>query len=150
MKTFIAALICLLSITAHADSLYTGAWSYHFGDTYMETDEYFSDVSNSTHYLLAYERNNYIVGGFKNSFGDPTDLVGRKFNVFDAGGFEGSLYAGATYGYFACQKDLVEPDKQKARVCPALVPEVAYKRFAVQPAVIILGNAIALTIKWEI
>jgi hypothetical protein len=119
--------------------LYTGAWSYHINPA--------EGVNNETHNLIAYETHNYIVGAFKNSFSDPTVIAGKRFELFESGDFKAGLYAGVTYGYHGCQQT---EDTGKKAVCLAAVPEISYTKYSVQPTIMILGNAVAFSIKWDL
>lgn len=144
MKSLIAFVVLLLSFTASADALYTGAWSYHIDPA--------PTVNNETHYLLAYEHEGYILGGFKNSFSDPTAVIGKRFELFEAGDFKGGIYLGATYGYYGCTPERGRPThpNNDRQACLAAVPEISYTKYKVQPTVMLLGNAIAFSIKWDI
>lgn len=143
MKNLVIALIIAITASANADSLYTGGWSEHINPVM---------VTNETHYLLAYEREGYIVGGFKNSFGDPTALAAKRFESEKANRFLGEynlkagLYVGATYGYYGCDSG----GGEKATVCAAVVPEISYTKYRIQPTFVLLGNAVAFTIKWDL
>ncbi len=131
--------LCFSVRQAHADSIYLGAWSDHISHQ--------DDVKNSQHDLIAYEHNSYIVGYFKNSFNNDTALIGKRFNLFDAGDFNFGVYGGVTYGYKDCGAGRPQPYGAPAVACFALVPEVSYPAYKVQPSLILIGNAIAITFK---
>jgi hypothetical protein len=143
MKIIAAFILAIASVAAQADSLYTGAWSYHINPA--------ESVNNETHNLLAYETHGYIVGAFKNSFSDPTVVVGKRFELFEAGNFKSGIYVGATYGYYSCtpERGQVEGSRDR-KVCFAAVPEISYTKYSVQPTVMLLGNAVAFSIKWDL
>lgn len=144
--------LLFLSLNAMADDspkyLYTGAWSKHMGgDTYMEgkrIKEY-----NETHNLIGIEIDGYLVSSFYNSFYTQGYLVGKKFYRDEIiKDFEFSIYVGATSGYAICMGEK-EPGYEYNRWCPAVVPTIAYTRFKVEPVVLIIGNALALSVRWE-
>ncbi len=140
MKAVLAILVIIFSFSAKADNLYTGAWSYHINSTPF--------ITNETHHLLAYEHDRLIVGAFKNSYGDLTAVVGSRFELFEAGDFRGGIYLGITYGYRTC--DNMAKGNPDRVFCPAVVPEISYTRYKLQPTVMLLGNAIALSFKWKL
>jgi hypothetical protein len=156
MKTKILSVVfvvvSLLSSIAYADSIYTGAWSKHYGGAY--------GVTNENHELIGYEHNNIAVATMLNSYGNRTYVAGYKFTSTDVGvnHLDASLLLGASYGYLSCQGygDI----GSKRRVCPALIPELSYTKFKLQPSVMLFPSdfdnykpktvAVAFAIKWEI
>jgi hypothetical protein len=145
VKTLIL-LVVLLSNVAFSDSLYTGAWSYHFTD--QET------VRNETHNLLAYEHKGWIVGTFNNSYKDQTFVFGKKIFSGDLGVLHTNLYVGIDYGYKECKSGRPQDPHNPAVVCPAIIPEFTIKdasftKYQIKPAIIVIGNALALSVKSE-
>ncbi len=138
----------LLSPLAYADSLYTGAWSEHITGNHQENEVGTLDVTNSEHNLLAYEKDSYIVGYFKNSFNNDTIVVGKRFELFELGDFKAGVYTGATYGYYSC-RGMADLGADK-KVCPAIVPEISYTKYKLQPTLLMLGGAVAISLKWDI
>ncbi len=127
-----------VSQIAAADALYVGAWSVHIDAA--------ENVNNGDHRLLAYERNGYIVGYFKNSFSEDTGFVAKRFELFERGNWKAAVYVGVDYGYNGCEQS---KDTGKNSVCPLVVPELAYTKHKTQIVVSLLGNAIAIGPKWE-
>ena len=125
----------LLSGTCHADSVYLGGWSKHL----------VSGDFNETHNLLAYERNSYVAGGFKNSFNDNVYFAGKNF-TYDLSVFEFGVIAGAMYGYDEQDAPLLNHNKFQ----PMLVPHVTIKTdYFIKPTVLMLGEAVAITFRIE-
>jgi hypothetical protein len=119
------------------DEVYLGAVSYHINDD--------RDLK-STHAMLACEKGGYIVGAMENSHEDPTALVGKKFNIYSKGYIDSRIYVGATYGYYGCDNR----DTGSSRsICPMIVPEISYTKYRVEPAIVLLGNALAVTVKYN-
>jgi hypothetical protein len=138
----------LEAASANADSIYTGAWSHHMGDKTERTETFVVSIDNETHYLLAYERAGYVIGGFKNSFGEPTAIAGKRFQLFESGDIEAGVYIGASYGYYSCTREIDE--KQTPNLCPAVVPEISYTKYRLQPTFMLLGDAFTFSLKWDI
>jgi hypothetical protein len=152
MKYITVFLMLLFSSVAYCDSLYTGAWSVHFAGQYREEVNgditTWAEVSNSKHNLIAYETNSYIIGHFKNSFDESTFVVGKRFQIMENEVWNAGIYVGATYGYKGCTN--VPAADAKAKVCAAIVPELVYTKYKMQPTVMLLGGALAVGIKWDI
>lgn len=138
---FIAALTC------QADSIYAGAWSYHLNPVV--------GVNNQTHQLLAYERNSYVFGTFKNSFGDRTYIAGKEFELFEYGYIRGSVLLGVDYGYKECIANKVSANEYKyksrgsAKACIVGVPSLQYTKYKLQPTFSAMGDALTLGIKMD-
>lgn len=131
---FITAAI--LSAPSHADSVYVGAWSKH-----LDGGDY-----NETHELIAVERRDWIAGTLINSFGDRTYMFGKGWDLATTEDWNFRVYAGASYGYRACDGSEQGEDP---KVCPAIVPELSYTKHRVQPAIMLFGGAVALSVKFE-
>lgn len=139
---FAAAILLLLSVACESKSddelyVYTGAWSHHVGSDY----DY-----NQDHDLIAVEYKNVFVGFFKNSFAEDAFAAGYKIKR-TWGDFEGSVLFGGTYGYRDCFSGYADAAR---RVCPVVVPSLAYTAYKVQPTVMILGNALAISVRFEL
>ena len=134
---FIMFLLEFVAIRANADSVYVGAWSHHFSET--------PGLKNSNHNLIAYEHKGYIAGYLVNSFDDEVYIVGKRFELFEYGNFKSGIYLGATYGYYGC-----ENQTDHATTCFAAVPEISYTKYKIQPSILILGNAAAISFKIDI
>lgn len=136
----LAGLVLILAVwsgNAKAETyLYAGAWSKHFGN-----EEY-----NEQHDLIAIEHKNVIAGYFRNSYDEDALTAGYKFKR-DYGPLEAGVMAGAVYGYRHCFKGWAEQDR---RVCPMLAPYVSWDAGPVNPTVLVLGNAVAISIRIEL
>lgn len=131
----LAALI-LLSFSAQADYLHLGGWSKHLVDGNF----------NETHHLIAIEHDNYIIGGFVNSFDDYTLLAGKKFSWQNENeSLEWGFLVGITYGYSSQDVSL-----SVNGFMPVLVPYLSCTEYKVQPALLLLGNAVAITFRIEL
>lgn len=117
--------------------VYTGAWSKH-----LFTDQEYNEVHN----FAAIEHKGVMGGYFKNSYNEDSYVVG--FRLTKAwGDFEGGVMFAATYGYRDCVQGYADASK---RLCPAIVPSVAYTKYRVQPLALLLGNALAFSVRFEI
>lgn len=134
MKKYV--LLILLSFSAQADYLHLGGWSSHLtGGDY-----------NEAHYFHAYEKGNFLVGGFVNSFNDYTLLAGKKIKwKNDSESIEWGFLAGMTYGYSNDDVPI-----SAGGFMPVLVPYLSYTEYKVQPTLLLLGNAVALTFRVEL
>lgn len=122
--------------------LYTGAWSYHLNDPKR-------DEKNETHYLLAYNKTGVLVGTFKNSYYDQALLIGREINTWQYKDIQAGIYGGVVLGYWQCFGGKEEGDQMR-NICPAIIPEIAYTKYKVQPSFMLLGKAAVFTIRWRI
>lgn len=130
------ALLLLLSFSAQADYLYLGGWSSH-----LTSGDY-----NETHHFHAYEKDGWLVGGFVNSFNDYTLLAGKKYNwKNDSESIEWGFFTGMTYGYSG-DDVAISVDG----FMPVLVPYISYTEYKVQPALLLMGNAVAITFRVEL
>lgn len=138
LMAFVIAVAVAYVQNAKAETyLYAGAWSDHpFSD-----HEY-----NEEHNLAAIEYKSVVAGYFRNSYGEDSFVTGCRFKRA-WGDLEASLLVGATFGYRHCIKGMADRDR---RVCPVAVPMVAYTKYRVQPGVMILGNAVAVTVRFEL
>ncbi len=138
LMAFVIAVAVAYAQNAKAETyLYAGAWSDHpFSD-----EDY-----NESHRLAAIEYSSVVAGYFRNSYGEDSFITGYRFKR-SVGHWEGSLLVGATWGYRHCFKGYADRDK---RFCPVAVPMVAYTKYRLQPGVMILGNAVAVTARVEL
>lgn len=128
----------LLAAESHAETyVYTGAWSKHIAS---KTDY------NEAHRLVAVEHGNTIAGYFKNSFGDDSFFAGSTYSR-QWGYFEGTLMVGAMYGYKGCKG---QQEQERKMVCPMAAPAVSYTKYEAEPTLIVLGNAVAISVRWEL
>lgn len=133
-KFLTAMLLVLLSSLSVADSLYIGGKSIHWVGDY----DY-----NSDHNTVAYEHGGYVLGYFKNSYHQDTVFTSKVFKITEMGYFDLNLHAGLSYGYSKClfvKEDYYIDDP--AKVCPAIVPELVYTRYKVQPTLMLMGGLV--------
>lgn len=140
MKYLIAVILTLTCVFANADTLYTGAWSKHIDDDPL--------VNNNTHALIAYEHRNIVVGYYDNSYSEDTVFTLYQYNVATYGNIDLNVGVGISYGYSKCAYS--KSDNNPREVCLIAVPEIVYTKYKVQPAILLLGNAVAISIKWEL
>lgn len=130
----IILLVCVMG--SHADTLYFGGWSTHLG----EPDAPY----NQSHEMLGYERGNVFAARFINSHNRESYAVAYAWK-WQKADIQWGIYAGAVYGYRSCYGD----DGEKTVYCPLLVPMVSYTKYAVQPTVLLMGNAATFAIRYS-
>ena len=139
MKTLAIAASLILALTATPSlaetSIHAGGFSYHVA-TGHKVDY------NSNHKLLAVEHNGLLVGRFSNSYNRTTAIAAYGWSK-QWGNWRGAVYVGAMRGYRSCYGD----DGDKAVVCPVAFPSLHYTAWRVQPGVLVLGEAVALTVR---
>ena len=135
----LAIVLALFARSVGAETyVYTGAWSEHIGSEH----DY-----NETHSLAAVESHGVIGGYFRNSFSEDVLFAVATLSR-DMGHFEASVWVGAMYGYRDC-KGAKAYDKSR-RACPVAAPTVSYTANTIQPTVIVLGNAVAFSVRWQL
>ena len=139
MKLLIASALICASLNAGADSFFVhvGAWSQHFSG---------SDY-NESHNLLAAEHQGYIAGYFKNSYGEDSGFIAKRF-VRDYGHWQAGVTVGAVHGYRSCLKGW--DGENNKRLCPLISPSITYTAYAVQPSLLVMGNAVAVSIRTDL
>lgn len=149
MKIIIAILMVITANTVMADGLYTGAWSYH-----PNRDEWRKDgwELNENNQLIAYRYGKYTGGHFYNSFGDSTVFVSVELVTKQIYDFKATLYGGATHGYPYCSgREHPKTEHDEAKTCAALMPEIRYTKYHLQPALFLMERKIfALGLFWDI
>lgn len=150
MKTAMLLILLAASALAGADGYaYLGAWSQHPNS---------KGNVNESHNLLAYELKGVSVGTFVNSFGDRSYIATIEAASVTMGDFEARALVGVVYGYRECGKSQPEPSRHEygpmpavkegpKLYCPAVIPEISYTGYRIQPSLILLGPAPALTFK---
>jgi len=135
MNRLIVAFLLVASADAFASGAYlhTGAWSKHFSD----------DAYNESHSLLAVEYRSYMAGYFKNSYGEDSVFAAKRWS-WSRGNWEAGIAVGAVYGYRHCFKGWADRSR---RVCPLVSPSLTYTKYAIQPSVLFMGNAVALSVR---
>lgn len=147
MKIIFVILLMTFSVNALASdvSIYLGGWSKHIivkGDG--------SIPLNDNHKILAVEHNNWIAGYFNNSYYDDSGVIARKYHIMSNNVWSFDIGVGASYGYRKCSLKGRYPRNADKRWCPAIIPEITYAKYRVQPSVMIMTGALVLTFKVEI
>lgn len=133
-----------ISFAKEPVSVYLGALSTHFGKSPREQEGQPREYTN-TNPLLAVKYRKFVVGAFRNSFGNPSYFIGRQVHSEKVGNFSFGIAVGATYGYTACTSGKY---REKDKFCFALVPEISYTGFKwVQPTIILTGPAASFALK---
>ncbi|MFW0778472.1 MAG: hypothetical protein ACN2B6_12225 [Rickettsiales bacterium] len=139
MKKLILAALIAVSTQAAADTkLYLGGWSSHINPP---------GPRNETHSAVIVSHNNIVAGSFVNSFNEQGSIVGydfsHSFKYADVG-----VMTGAIFGYEEWMLvDSVMEDLLIGDVLPSVVPHVDLNILPyVNPAVLWMGDAVALTI----
>lgn len=118
--------------------VYLGGWSYHLGTDY----DY-----NGDHNMVVFEYGDVVFGGFKNSFNENTYVLGYHWYK-DVEDFRFSAMGLLTYGY--SQGNYYEMFYERGSGAKALVVpvvSVSYTKYQVQPAIGLMGNALAVLVK---
>ena len=130
------AALLLLSFGVQADYIYVGGWSSHLS----------SGNYNEEHHFHAYQKEDWLVGGFINSLDDYTLIAGKSFIwTNEAESIEAGFVAGLSYGY--------KHEHAKLSIngfMPVLVPYITYTSHKIQPSLLLLGSAVALTFRIEL
>ena len=135
----------VLGYQAERVSLYVGGWSHHL--TERDNGEDF----NESHNMFALEVDNYVIGTFKNSFGDQTYAVGYNYS-WEYQDFEYGVLAGVSYGYKEKYMDDSKTFLNYNGWMPLVVPYVNYNLYedndvSIKPQLMLLGSAVAVTIR---
>lgn len=131
MKTAIAIISIALSANAMADtSVYLTFASHHF---MKESDKTYNE--NNPGVILGYD--GYLVGGFKNTFGEQSYLAAKQFD-FNAGNLHYGLIAGGVTGY--------DYSWTTGDVTAFAAPYVSYDIGHVSPTVLLLGKALTFSV----
>jgi len=126
------------------NSIYFGGFSKHL----------FTDGLNETHHFLGYERNDILIGAFKNSYNDWTAVAAYDFDYnfgdyFDndfAKQIDFGVMLGASYGY---ECEMIEPMPCYNKISPVVLPYVSYtyQDFPIKPVLSLLGEAVFVTFR---
>lgn len=138
MKRLLLATLLLAPTHALAEGTYlhAGAWSQH-----MDGDEL-----NESHSLVAVEVDSYMAGYFRNSYDEDSVFAAKRW-AWNHGNWQASISVGAVYGYRSCLKGI---DDNGRKLCPLVSPSLTYTKYAVQPSLLVLGNAVALSIRTDL
>ena len=137
------ALVLFIAMAAvwHANAkaetaIWAGAWSKHL----ITNDDY-----TSSHDLVAAEHKSVLAARYRNSYGRESYAIGYGANT-SYGDLRLSGYIGATTGYTKCWGN----DDSSGNVCPMFVGAAHYTRYSVQPGLLLFGEALALTVRFEL
>ena len=109
MRVF--CLFLIMSGAAYGDSVMLGLRTYHF-DRQVWPDE----CVNEKHNLVAFEKNGFIVGGYKNSHCLQSWLIGYSYPVYRSISLDTALVTGY-------------PDSMHAIGKTVIIPQIVYSRF---------------------
>lgn len=141
MKKLLIALLALSPMAAQADGVYLGGWSTHLtGSTDKTGYEY-----NEKHDLLAVEYKNIFVGTMVHSYDARSYVAGYSFDLYESQYIDFKLLAGAVHGYTEAQNDIARLGNVNGFIAPVLEINTPY----VQPTVMLFGEALTLTFKYE-
>lgn len=134
---YLLLIVSLLCTTVNADSLYLGGWSFHPSPS--------DEVNNSNHMMVVYERSQWFVGTFKNSYSDQTYALGREFIITESEGpLDLSILVGVSHGYKECYGPGDIGDEAKA--CFLVAPNIRFKnKSRVKPSILFFGGAVIAT-----
>ena len=118
-------------------AVYAGAWSKHLvtGDEYDYT---------SSHDLFAVEYKRVFAARFRNSYGRESYALGYTWSK-QYGNFEAKVVAGAVRGYRGWYGD----SESTTKTLPLVVPMVSYTKYKIQPTVLLMGEALAASVRIE-
>lgn len=135
---FIAAILMLTATTALADvELYAGAWSDHLFSTY----DY-----NETHNLAAIEVDDWFVGYFRNSYDEDAFTAAYHWKINPIEDVEIGVLGGGVYGYRDCFEGWAYNGR---KLCPMLAPTMTWVEYNLQPVLYILGQAVAVGLRYQ-
>lgn len=119
---------------ANATSIYLGGWSAHLKS---------AAATNETHEFVVIEHDNYIAGTFINSYGDRTNVIGRKYdtNLLPDSDFNIAIAAAVTHGYYTCYGTKAGSYKKD---CFMPVIELQYTKYDIAPTVLFIGRGAVL------
>lgn len=129
--------LALISLNTHADGieLFAGAWSKHL----------ISEGLNEEHNLRAIRYNGYIAGRFINSYNLETWFAGKSFSD-NYGVVEYGVIIGAMKGYTSFMGN----EGEKGIISLMIVPYVTSREYMVSPVVMLMGEAVTLSFKFEL
>ena len=128
-------LVCVTTIAQAEPAVMVGGWSKH-----MVTDGDY----NSNHKIVAIEYKNILIGRFTNSYYRESYIAAYAIHR-QWSDVKGSLYVGAVRGYRGCYSD----NKLSTTLCPVFIPSLSYTKYSIQPAVLVLGEAVVVAVKYQ-
>lgn len=133
-------LLILIAVVVMADpvsadtTVHLGGYSYHLSTE--DLHDY-----NNWHRLVAVDVRGALLGRFANSFGRESTILAYG-KTAQWGYWRGTIYLGAVHGYRGCYGDWAD----RTHWCPVAMPALRYARYRVQPGVLLLGDAVAVTV----
>ncbi|AUR90873.1 TMhelix containing protein [Vibrio phage 1.151.O._10N.222.46.B1] len=141
MKKLLIALLALSPLAAQAGGVYFGGWSNHLtGSTDKTGYEY-----NEKHDLIALEYKKVFVGTMLNSYDTRSYVLGYCFAPLSTKYVDFKILAGAVHGYEKHQNDILRMGSLNGFIAPAVEINTPY----IQPTVMLFGEALTLTFKYE-
>lgn len=171
IAVFVIGLIMFDSeVNASENRVFLGGWSYHIDAISLkgkpertiiekhqiEGEEQYEIITrtekyeyNETHNVVAYARNNWMVGYFLNSHKEHSAFIG--YSVYGrqlTSNINMNIYAGAVYGYRDCYgagRRVNGKPVDSRKVCPMVSPVITFDHFeTVQPYVALFGYALTV------
>lgn len=141
MKKLLIALLALSPMAAQADGVYLGGWSNHLtGSTDKTGYEY-----NEKHDLIAVEYKNIFVGTMINSYDTRSYVAGYSFDLYESKYIDFRMLAGAVHGYTEAQNNILRAGSLNGFVAPVVEFNTPY----IEPTLMLFGEALTLTFKYE-
>ena len=135
--TLVVLLSCfVLASKIKADSIYIGGWSTHIASPDRQY--------NQNHKLIAYDNDQWLFAAFRNSHDRDSFAVAKGWHK-NTSQFRLSIYGGAVYGYRSCYGD----EGEEGRICPLIVPSVAWTGYKIQPALFLMGEALVASVRYQ-
>lgn len=128
-------LVAYVNLTK-ADSIYIGGWSTHIASP--------DSQYNQDHRLIAYDNEEWLFAAFRNSYDRDSFAVAKGWHR-NTSKFRLSMYGGVVYGYRSCFGD----DGEEGRICPLIVPSVAWTGYRLQPALFLMGEALVASVRYQ-
>lgn len=141
MKKLLIALLALSPMAVTANGLYVGGWSNHLsGSTDKSGYEY-----NEKHDLIAVEYNQIFAGTMLNSYSGRSYVAGYSFEPLSTKYVDFKLLVGAVHGYTVDQNKIARVGSLNGFIAPVMEINTPY----IQPSVMLFGEALTLTFKYE-
>lgn len=118
-------------------NLHLGGASHHLDNP--DNFEY-----NENHNMILIERESLIGGYFKNSYGNGSVLLAKRYE-WSCSSINYGFMVGATYGY----EDHQTPVTWN-KFTPVVIPYVQYDFGGVKPTVSLMGTAVVLSVELEL
>lgn len=121
---------------ARADSIYLGGWSVHAESAH---------ATNATHHFFVLEHNNFIAGTFVNSYGDRTEVIGRRYpiDLLPDSYFKFAIAPTITHGYYTCYGERAGTHQKN---CLMPVVEAQYTKYDVAPTLLLIDKGAVLMV----